>query len=359
MGPASSIFSIELWTRSGQLMGDLSGLAKNRRFVESRNEAEEISFEVEMATYEKYCRSIFVDPAAFIIPGQTEVRLARNGTYIGGGVIDYALPRLTPTEQVWQFKASGFLNRFVKRYTGTWPSGTVQESFTAVEATTIAQTLITQSQALTNGDLGITFGEMATVGVHDRTYETTQIKNALQDLTKVVTAPFDFKFSATKVFSTYAQLGSYRPDIVFEYPGNIVINLEAPIDATNVVNEVKALGAGFGTEATEPVFDSDTGSQDNYGLCQEVITTNGTDDSDGGVTDAAKAYKTAFAFPFQIPGFTYRGGAIAFTDYALGDSVKVRILDRPSLPIDGEFRIEKRELVLGDDDSEEVTIYVD
>lgn len=359
MAQYSSKYSFELWTPGGQLIADLGGRAKDRMLTMSRNEAEVIGFKLDMNELEDYCRKIRIAPSALLIPGQTEVRVRRLGTYICGGQLLYMVPHVSAGSQTIECRATGFLNLFDQRYTGTTPSGTVNETFTATQATTIATTLITQSQALTNGSYGVTIGTQATVGVHDRTYSRTNIKSALQDLTRLQSGSFDMQFTYDKVFKTYSSIGSIRNDIIFEYPKNI-IDVQATIDATAIKNEVIALGQGNGAYAQAFAMVDDTTSQSTYKLRQDVFIANGTDNSDNGITDAANARLSAYSLPFQVPALIVDGNQAPYiTDYGIGDRVIVKVGTYGILSnINGQFRIEKISLDLSDTDNEEITLQV-
>jgi hypothetical protein len=348
-----SKYTCELWSPDGLLLADLSGMAQDRRVIKSRNEADEIYWRLDLNDFETYCSHNNMDPATLLMPGYTEVRIRRGGEYISGGQLAYIRPRIRADERSIELRAWGFLALFGERYTGTL------REFTATQATDIAWTLIDESQNLANGDFGITRGNVATVGTHDRTYRRTNLKDALQNLTKVQTNAFDFEFTHDKVFHTYDGIGSDRPDIIFEYPNNI-IELMVPNDATDLANQVVALGAGLGDETVPVVTVDNLDAQIVYKLRQRVITTNGTDDSDNGVTDAANAALSAWALPFELPSIVVDGNkAPYFTDYGIGDRVRIRVNGYGLLEhINGMYRIEKTELNVDENDKETVRIYV-
>lgn len=357
MSVEASRYGIELVNSSGLLLADLTGRARNRQLVQSRNEAEDISWTVDLNELERYCRLLHQDPTTILIPGSTEVRIKRRGTYLAGGQLTYVNPRISSSEQVIELRATGFLNLFNSRYTGTTSLGSVTESFAATQATSIAATLVTDTQTLTNGNFGVTIGALATVGVHDRSYSRTNIKDALQNLTKVQTNAFDFEFTYDKVFNTYVSLGSSRPEIIFEYPNNIV-ELSVPNDATSIANQITALGQGFGEQAQTDVEVNNAGSQLTYRLRQNVIQTNGTDNSDNGITDAANAELAAWAFPYELPTLTVDGNVAPYvTDYGIGDRVRVLIRNYQTLThINGLYRVEKRTISIDDEDNESVEL---
>lgn len=347
-----SKYSIELVNPDGDLLADLSGRAVGRHLTKSRNEAEEIEWSIDLNEFERYAALTKQDPKNIIIVDQTEVRIKRGQVYLAGGQINYIEGSVDSARQALNIKGSGFLNLFKDRYTDT------ERIFTGIQATTIAWTLIDESQSLTNGDFGVTQGNVATVGTHDRTYRDTNIKDALQNLTKVQVNPFDFEFSYDKIFNTYAALGSQRPEIIFEYPGNIK-SFSVPLDGTGIANQVIAKGGGFGDEAQTQSVADDLGSQSIYKLRQRIITPNGVIEQDT-LDQHAEAELAGWAFPFEIPQIVVDGNVAPFiTDYNIGDYVRVRINDFNWFShIDRLYRIEKYELDIDDEDNETVKLYL-
>ncbi|ODR25326.1 hypothetical protein [Mycolicibacterium porcinum] len=358
----SSKYSIEFWDKHGNQLADYSGRAYNRRIMKSRNQPDEIRFSLDLNEFEDYCERSKVDPQTILIAGSTEVRVRRLGTYLSGGQLVYCEPVIDANNQRIDCIAYGFLWLFNKRRTGESPAGQVLEVHTADYGTAksrkdLAWYLISASQALTNGDFGITRG--LTGGsdtLYDKQYSLTNIKDALQAMTELETDPIDIEFTYDKVFNTYDQIGSDRPDIVFEWPGNI-LTFNAPDDATDVANEVRGMGEGSNDGTQEFRFAEDIPSQTDYQLRQETLQTNGTDDSDGGITDAAEAYKEAKSRPLRVPRFTVDGSRPPFvTDYQIGDRVTVKVNNHQLLAyINGTYRIEKWTLDIDDNDTEVVT----
>jgi hypothetical protein len=361
----SNKFSIEIWNKNGQLLADYSGKAMSRRIVQSRNRPEDIQFTLDLDDFEQYCRSLGVDPKNIMIVNSAEVRVKRLGTSIVGGQINYLNAHFDARQNTLTVRAIGFLGLFNKRYTGIWPSGTVLDVHTAANGnaksrTDLAWYLISASQALTNGNFGITRGLTGgSTTLYDKQYSRSNIMDSLINLTELQVNPIDVEFTPDKVFNTYASIGSSRPDIVFEFPGNIT-NIDAPNDGTDISNEVMGIGAGAadGTQITSTAIS--TTSQSNYQLRQEPILTSGTDNSDNGITDAAVAAITVKGIPLRIPALTVNANLAPYvTDYRIGDRVQVKITGHPTVSdVNGMYRIEKRTIEIDDNDNETVTLEV-
>lgn len=353
-----SKYSIELYDRDGTQLADLSAMAKGRSITQSRNQPEDIRWNINLDEWEAYCRSINVGPLDLVIPKRTEVRVRRGGNYICGGQVIYARPRLSNNDQVFEIRATGYLNMFARRYTGTTSSGTVQEAFPSSTRATVAWQLLAQSQALTNGDLGISMGPNMFYNMnHEQNYDRTNIKEALQDMTKLKDDPIDFEFTYDKKFNTYKQMGSKRPDIIFNFPGNIK-SIDLPYDGTEIINEVVAIGQGDLTHPALELDDHDTPSGIAYKLQQDIIHSNAVDNSDGGMTNAINAILDEASEPIQIPEVEVDGNVYPFvTDYGIGDTVIVKVANYKSFAVvNGEWRVESRQIDIDEDDNENVTL---
>lgn len=346
----TSKWHFELWSRNGVQLADLAGRAKNRRITQSRNQAEEIIWQVGIDDFETYAAASKVDPRTWLVPGQTEVRVRRGGSYLCGGQLVFADTRITTETQDLELRAKGFLDLFKDRFTDEL------RYFSNTEATTIYATLIQETQAGPNADFGVTIGSLATVGTHDKTFKATNIKEALQRGCELF--DFDMEFTHDKVWNTYTSLGSQRPEIVFEYPGSIR-TLNAPIDATNIKNRVYVLGSGSGTEGSIRVQVDNAASQVDY-LIREARTSFSDVEDTTDLTNHGETELEAWATPFQIPTLEVDGNIEPFvTDYKVGDYVEVRSRQYQLLAgINGMFRIEKRDILIDENDRETIRLYL-
>jgi hypothetical protein len=343
---------IELVAPDGTALADISGLASGRRWSRRRNNSDYVEFSLSLDAWEAYCEKLGVHPRELLRLSWAEVRLREREAYLVGGRIEWLKTSLSAG--TINVRALGFLDMLKHRRTDAL------REFDDTEGTEIAWTLIEESQALPNGNLYITQGpNQATAGLHDRTYKRTVIKDALQALTAVQTNPFDFEITPFKEFNTYLKLGSERPDIVFKWGINI-LSAELTEDTTDLVNDVTALGSGFGDDAQAQVVMSNDASQVDYGLSQEVIMENADDNSRGGLDNEAKRYLAAWSTPVILIDVTVDGGKPPFvTDYGLGDYVQIDLTGHPWLDgIVGMFRIQEQACEISDDGQKTVTLTV-
>lgn len=344
-----SKYSFELWSPDGELLADLGGRAKERHVALSRNEAEDIRWTLDRNEFYNFCRQAQLDPDALLVCNRIEVRIRRGQTYLCGGKLLKRRKRVTPDTQQIELKATGFLNLFKRRFTDA------ERIFTGEQATTIAATLITESQAQgDNWDFGVTIGNLATVGTHDRTYRDDEIKDSLQRLTRVEVAPFDFEFTHDKVFHTYASIGSQRPELIFEFPGNIR-GYDLDEDGAITANHIRVLGSGSGTEGSARVTVDDTESQLNYGVLEDKLLQSSVTDTDT-LTDNGNAELAAIGRPFEILTIQVNGNVAPFvTDYHIGDYVQVIIREEN---IHAMYRVERIDLTIDENDNEDVRLYL-
>jgi hypothetical protein len=344
-----SKYSIELWTPNGVQLADLGGRAMQRRLTITRNEAEDIQWRLDWNEFRRYCEAINTYPELLLQEGITEVRIKRGETYLCGGQVTYIQKDRSAAGDFLDIRATGFLNLFADRYTANSVIYNENRSQIAVDLINT-----TQGQG-TNWNFGVTIGHVDTVGLYYVEYQNARIKDALQDLSKLQLG-FDFRFTHDKVFQLYATLGTQRPDILFEYPGNVT-RLTETGDATNIQNRLAIYGAGNG-QAAKQIDMSELNSQLNYKVHEKLVQLSGVLD-DGTLEDYGNSIFAAWGRPFKIPAIEYIANGVnapLITDYSIGDYVKVYETDNPFAILKGMFRIEQIDLTLDEEDTETVKL---
>ena len=272
---ASSVYGIELWSQTGTLIADISRLCSNIRYSMTRNDVETLQFDLDLFTFEAYCKNNLgsTDPKFLLQPYATDLKVKRAGTYLFGCQVVSLSFNLTGdanstassnasgmSQYPVTVSCSGYLNYFKDRY--------VTKTYTSVERVAIACDLITTTQATTNGSFGVTIasGQYSTAKTDAaRTYTQDQVKLKLQELANASDYPFDFSFTWDKQFKTYAKIGAVRGDIAFIYGGPLsnVQSFSMDRSASSLYNTVYGLGSGFG-DAQLLSAQSDAASQANY-----------------------------------------------------------------------------------------------
>jgi len=354
-------YEIELWSQSGQRIADISALCSNRRYTLKRNEAETLTFDLDLFKFEAYCLDNLggTDPHTLIAPYVTDVKVKRNGSYLfGAQVVDVAFnfaPDAMPAGSLSAdvtfpvtITCSGYLNLFKDRY--------ITKTYTATEATTIATDMLTTTQAQTNGSVGVTNGssQYATGVTRDRTYQRDNVKLKLQELTSLVDGHFDFGFSWDKVFQTYSQIGARRTDISLIYGGPLgnVAGFQLDRSGINLFNKVYGLGSGFGDDQLSST-QADITSQLNYYVREKIEQFNSVINQ--GTLDQNTAASLSLAKDIlELPVITITGNEVPSRNFiSVGDRIPLVVKTHTWLDnINGLYRVEQMDVTIDENDFE-------
>lgn len=358
MFPANAKYRFELYSVLGVLLIDISALVKKRKIKQGRNLPDDIRFTLDLDEFENYCRTTGVIAADMLRSNYTEVRVMRGESLFAGGRVRMIEKSLK--SKTLNVIATGFLDDFARRFTGVWSGGTVTESFTNMTRSDMAWQLISDSQALPNGNFGIQLGPHQHTGsLYSKEYERANIREAIKAMTEYQAGPIDIEFTPNKLFNTYLRIGSERPEMVFEF-GKNVIDIDQSDDGTNVINEVFGVAQELagGAQITDTEI-RNTSAANNF-LQQDVLMSNATTNADNGLTDDINRQLDIYQNPYTLPRLVVDGNKEPFvTDYSIGDSVTVKGPSQYSMfnTINGVFRVEAREIDISDEDSE--TVYLD
>lgn len=341
-------YVIECWTSGGQRLADISRFAKNRKFTMQRNEAETLTFDVDVVAFEAHCKNKLggINPGTLIRPYATDVKIKRNNTYLFGAQVvsvDFAFGTDSYTASI---TCTGYLNLFNDRY--------VTATYTQVERTTIATNIITLTQAQSYGSLGITLGTQYMTGaLSDRTYQQDNVKLKLQQLAALSDSPFDMAISWDKVFTTYQQIGSLRSDVYFVYGGPLsnVAEFGMEQSALRLYNKVTGLSSGFG-DVTGTSLALDVPSAQNYLLRERYIQYNSVK-VQSTLDENTLAYKELHKEILELPKMTVTGNELPDNFLSVGDRIPLRVVGYKWLEhINALYRIEKLDVTLDDNDFE-------
>lgn len=343
-------YEIELWSRQGVLLADITPLVKGFSYVLTRNDAEQIRFSLDLDNYEQLCESIGASPTGILSPYQTDVKVKRNGVYKFGTHVGYVSVDMTEDQNTIEVRAFGYLNLLIDRY--------ITANYDEVDSVDIAWDLITQTQAQENGSMGMTLGPNQINGpLRTRTYIRQNIKEAILGLA-ILDDSFDVKFDHNRKFNTYASSasGDINP-IEFFYPGNIR-SVSVPRDGIQLFNKIYGLGSGFGEEALETMI-RDEASQLNYGVHEDIQVFN-NDDNLIILDEDTQLYLDYHKNILELPQMSVSGDDFDLNQFDVGNRVNVRITGHPFLAtVDGIYRIEKLDVTVDENEAEDIKIYFD
>lgn len=369
----SRLYEIELWSQSGTRIADISTLCFNRKYTLQRNEAEQLTFDINLFAFENYCLKNLggADPKVLIQPYVTDVKIKRAGQYLfGAQVIDVNFDlaadfsrageggggaQATSSDYRVTVTCTGYFNLFKDRY--------VTYTYSQKERTFIAGDLITQTQAQPNGSVGVTLNstQYATGLLSDRTYQRDNVKLKIQEMAALSDAPFDCSFSYNKVFSTVQKLGARRQDVSFIYGGPLsnVMGFTMDRSALNLYNKVYGIGSGFGTDQLTST-QADTTSQLNYYVREKIEQYNSVvlqPTLDSNTTTAVALAKDLL----ELPKITINGDQLPGTFLSIGDRIPLKVNNHTWLSnINGLYRIEQMDVTIDENDFEsEIVLTLD
>lgn len=214
----------------------------------------------------------------------------------------------------------GFFSLLSKRFTNS------ARTYTAQDAGDIAWDLINYTQGLTSGDRGITRGSHPATKNRDRTYRFANIADEIAGLSNDnVKDGFDFEVDTTKVFNIYfPEKGSLRPTIIFEHGFNIDGYQVTENGLMGMANQVIVAGDGFGDGMLSATRSAAADYAANYGLLQDITAEKDVTEA-ATLNDKGDKYLDRNKYPRKTLALTVDYNAIPFTDYGLGDRVKVKI----------------------------------
>jgi tail protein (putative endopeptidase) len=347
---------------NGQLEADLAGIADDRTFTQTRNDADQISFSLNNDKLNDYCKKLNINPASLLQAGRTEIRVVRNDIPLVAGELGPWSGQVASPRKI-NLQCYGWLDLFKQRLTTS--------SFSSTSGLSIAQNLINTTLALPYGSAGNFSGlTVGNVPSPDQTtiygtgspltYNQQTIYTALTNLANDING-FDIEVTWDKKINFYwPHIGATRNDILFTYPGNIT-DYQPSIDPTGMYNEILATGSGSGSGQLQVTLDN-AASQQIYGLRQNAL-------DDPNITDInllenlAQAQLNIYSQPLLIQTVVFDGSgrtsAPEVGSFHVGDLVKVFITNDGLYPaVNTYYMIDQIQVTINPDDTETVTITI-
>lgn len=293
------------------------------------NDVSTLSFNLDAVQFERSCTNIGTHPRNVLYPQRTEIRVYLNDTLKFGGTIASVNTDYGVNDAKMTCKADSYLQYFSKRH--------VKKNYVSTQRSNIAWDAINTVQSVTNGNLGVTQGTLATTYASDLTADYKDVKSIIMLYTYAQPTTYDFEITPDKVFNTYTRLGSDKPEIELIYPGNIA-SLGVPRNADSLANKVIGLGAGIGAERLETVRENAT-SQLRYRVLESKPMFNSVEKMDTLINNTDGVLNESYEV-LVIPNVKPRPGEIDLETTIVGDSVRVAVLNfKYDDDIDGMFRI--------------------
>jgi len=331
---------------AGQTVASLTN-ARKRWFTQRLNDESEAGFILD-ADDEKCDASI-------LVLGVSELRIEYKGVLMWAGQLVSARKTAKGNDIYWEVLAKDWTALLGKRFCGV---ETIRE-FTTIDAGTIAWTLISEAQALTNGSFGITLGTIEPSIVRSPKYDKKNILEALKEMANAgqdgsASYGFDFEVTPEKVFNVYYPYrGTIRENVVFRYPGNCE-DFEALVDSWGIVNQEWGLGQHW-TGNTAVVSRADVDSQLLYKR-REAIKNYRDMSVLTFLQDTVYQDVQWLKNPSTVMRFSSRVDAKSgILDYEVGDGVAV-VCDK--FDIDEWLWVYERKIDIGDNDQLKVTLTV-
>lgn len=232
--------------------------------------------------------------------------------------------------------SKGFFSLLDKRLTN------VLRTYTSQDAGDIAWDLINYTQGLAYGNLGITRGVHPVTVNRDRTFRYEYIKTAIEGLTnKNILNGFDFEIDTGKVFNIfYPEKGTQRDNLIVEYGFNVEGYQITENGLMGLVNQVVVIGENFGDDIVSVTRDAEVDYKSNYGLLQETVSEKDIQQATT-LQDKGDKYLANWKFPRKTIVLDLKFESPLFTDYQVGDRIKVKIAQEN---VNEFYRVVKRGL---------------
>lgn len=179
------------------------------------------------------------DPEAAIVTQlATDLIIYRDSTKVFRGRVITETDDLSGDDHYCQFSAINYRGMLGKRFVGV-----AGKDFTTIDVGAIAFTLISDSQALTGGNWGITDGAGASAGVvHTIHYDPgSNIQEMLNNLGHRATGGFEWDIDPVMAFNRYYPTRGSATGAILDF-GGVVAKVHRALQSTDFANAVILTG---------------------------------------------------------------------------------------------------------------------
>lgn len=296
--------TIEVYNSSDSLLA-IFDKARNIKYEQKLNDSSSLSFSLD-----------FNDPKATksnLSGGQNYIKYYRGSQLRWSGeIIRYEIV-LSGSSETISVSCVDWFWKLKDRHT------TPIDVHAAVNEGEILQTLINDTQALSDGNMGITIGVNTSTTVRDRTYEDKNLREAFTQMSEIING-VDFEITPNRVLNIYDKKGANRSAThVFEYGVNLQSLFHAA-DWTDMQNDLR----GYGNDALVVERDN-VGSQATYGRRMSIVSY-----PDVSVQSTLEGHMDNILRINAVPRTEYGCSLMPNTEplfgtYEIGDTVTIRV----------------------------------
>lgn len=315
-------YQIVVKNSNGDSLGEFEKF-RNLKFSKKLNDYSECSFEIpvnEAKASDLISLRIYT------------VWIYRNGDLLWAGEQALRQGELNAKGDNWvTITAYSWLEQLNSRYT-------VNEIiYEYQDGTLIAKDLIDQTQADTNGDLGITFGTTPETTWREKTYTNQNVLDAITSLANLIDG-FDFELTDAKVFNISNFIGVDRTDeVILEYGVNlksakITEDFSKPTNRAIVLGQTGTVGDAIRVERDDAAKETQYGLRESTQSMMEVSELTA-------IEAMGDSVLRKYGAPLlKVSLDIVRGKTPTIDDFALGDIIRVKIKNG-IYNIDSSFRI--------------------
>lgn len=328
-------YIVELWDINDVYVADISEILTSSLKIDLLlNDVGTCEFTIDMVKFLEKCERIGATPRNILDPYRTDVKVRRNGSYIGAfQVIQIQGNFNNDSANTIEVKATSYLNLFKNRF--------LSVSYENMTYAGIARQLILDTQAQANGDYGVTL-DIDLASIHQlstrvRNYDLQNVKDAIINLTKLENDNFDFEFTYDKKFNVYNRIGSDKPQIELAYPQNIN-SLSVLRDASTLANKIYGIGSGIGEERIETTA-IDTLSALTYRVRERVELFNSVENITT-LEENTFGVLQRYSSMYERPVIKFNTDNLDLDEITIGDAITIMVNNNALFDsINGLYRI--------------------